>query len=208
MVDVCVFASTHLRQDWNDPEFALPYLDVPLKGLGRQNSRRTKHIMTKRKHNQADLHVGDAKRPRLSTRKHVDTSPTTHTSQSSTLLNLPGEIRNRIFEYALTAESQKLRMDLTKESASWLDVLDYKVPFCRDNIEFNQLKYVYRQLHYETAALELKHNTLVLSKTAGGNSMLALNSFLLRASARLPSSHGSRASISTSRRSGCRTRIF
>ncbi|KAJ4352977.1 hypothetical protein N0V95_003770 [Ascochyta clinopodiicola] len=75
-----------------------------------------------------------------------------------TFLSLPPEIRNRICQYALTPATGLVY----RENKA---VLKQKAVFCdseNEASEFNQLKYVSRQLYMETAALELKYSPLLI----------------------------------------------
>jgi len=65
----------------------------------------------------------------------------------ASLLNLPGEIRNTIFEYALTASAH------LRPTSSF-----YKK--CIIQPALNQLQFVNRQLHAETRDLEIRYNCL------------------------------------------------
>lgn len=97
---------------------------------------------------------------------------------------LPGEIRNRIYEYALTC-STELRYieDVTAKQSKpilyqapqdctciggYVMVEEYTIPrkcvLHAKPTEFNQLKYVNRKLYEETAGLELKLNPLVFRR--------------------------------------------
>ncbi|KAF2845575.1 hypothetical protein T440DRAFT_260685 [Plenodomus tracheiphilus IPT5] len=97
------------------------------------------------------------------------------------LLQLPGEVPNRIFEFALSADQGLYFVAGTQEQSS-----RFVAPFqpkcetchhpsfncCRhtpgdkekctspNTPEFNQLKYVCRQLYYETARLEVQLNRI------------------------------------------------
>jgi hypothetical protein len=80
----------------------------------------------------------------------------------SPLLRLPGELRSRIYEFALTANGCLLYHFRVKKPC-FVDV-----PSDRNDItpsqslpEFNQLKYTCRQMYSETACLELKLNHIV-----------------------------------------------
>ncbi|KAF3010960.1 hypothetical protein E8E13_010437 [Curvularia kusanoi] len=82
----------------------------------------------------------------------------------SAFLQLPGEIRNRIYEYALTSSSRIQYLD--NEGSARQKSIFYegsellKQPISKVPPEFNQLKYVNRQLHHETVTLELKYNSV------------------------------------------------
>ena len=140
--------------------------------------------------------------PTRSYRAFLKAYPEKLKPQPTPLLRLPGELRNRIYEYALTNENglyytkkhfnagprnskpSKLALH-TKElhkpklvmadpvwdnldiyscsEVSWINS-DYYDELKRSYTEdFNQLKYVCRQLYSETAGLELKYNDLILS---------------------------------------------
>lgn len=91
--------------------------------------------------------------------------------------NLPGEVRSQIYEYVLTSSSRLRYFDNTGTSRP--KPIFYESKGCFDSggefdesatqhgstlpispPEFNQLKYVNRQLYKETAGLELKYNEL------------------------------------------------
>lgn len=85
-------------------------------------------------------------------------------SNHSCLLDLPAELRNQIFKYTLTcleglhvrslADPGKPlapRHILVASSENHRDVL-------HEHSEFNQLKFVNKQLHFETAHMELEYN--------------------------------------------------
>jgi hypothetical protein len=91
--------------------------------------------------------------------------------------SLSGEVRNQIYEYVLTSSSRIRYLDNTGTSRP--KPIFYEGKGCFDSgrefdesatqhnrtlhispPEFNQLKYVNRQLHEETAGLELKYNEL------------------------------------------------
>ncbi|KAH9861886.1 hypothetical protein IAQ61_010087 [Plenodomus lingam] len=108
------------------------------------------------------------------------------------LLDLPPEIRNYIYEYALVSETGSLfyrdpqEMELppeetearvTKRENTGTKILFayYKAPsvsrihLCEtgeSHTEMNQLKYVCRQLHHETKRLEMRYNNLVCQEDA------------------------------------------
>jgi hypothetical protein len=79
----------------------------------------------------------------------------------SPLLRLPAELRNRIYEYVLTTNKDSCY------AYHGSGVTPLLCDFSSDSylsttfgVEFNKLKYVCSQLYVETAAVELKHNTL------------------------------------------------
>jgi hypothetical protein len=82
----------------------------------------------------------------------------------SPLLRLPAELRNRIYEYALTAKGDLMYMFWGTDHKSIIcdsaHDADSSRPVSVGATEFNQLKYVCLKLYAETAALELRLNTL------------------------------------------------
>ncbi|ORY10201.1 hypothetical protein BCR34DRAFT_588801 [Clohesyomyces aquaticus] len=83
------------------------------------------------------------------------------TTNASSLLRLPGEIRNRIYASALTAPS-----GLTYRSS----ISTGKFYFCESDptsggSEYNQLKYTCRQLYAETASLESRVNVIIFNQS-------------------------------------------
>lgn len=73
-------------------------------------------------------------------------------ASSSPLLNLPPELRNIIIEHALTSSTRALQFNASsKQKPIFEDAPTH---------EFNQLKYVCKQLYTETAGLEIKYNAL------------------------------------------------
>jgi hypothetical protein len=80
----------------------------------------------------------------------------------SPLLQLPGELRNHIYELALTANGF-LRYHSRLEKPCFVDVpSDRNATTPSKGLpEFNQLKYVCLQIYSETACLELKLNRIV-----------------------------------------------
>jgi hypothetical protein len=79
----------------------------------------------------------------LSTTNASSSQPATIVQQSP-LLNLPAEIRNRIYEYALSTPSGKLNLNATSADK-----------------RINQLQYVSLQFRHETQLLEFKLNSIV-----------------------------------------------
>ncbi|KAF2877754.1 hypothetical protein BDV95DRAFT_588790 [Massariosphaeria phaeospora] len=104
--------------------------------------------------------------------------PGGHPSQTApSLLTLPGEIRNRIYEFALhnpeglthTTQIVKIREPQSGKKKALIKPLFHAFihPLSpgadnRPAVEYNQLKYVCRQLYAETAGLELKLNAWVV----------------------------------------------
>ncbi|KAF2244828.1 hypothetical protein BU26DRAFT_568823 [Trematosphaeria pertusa] len=90
----------------------------------------------------------------------TDNPSATHTGLNvPRLLQLPAELRNHIYEYVLTAPDglQYERRKIWAEPPKTFLCLP---KFASEAIEFNQLKYVNRQLYNETAGLELKFNPI------------------------------------------------
>jgi hypothetical protein len=72
-----------------------------------------------------------------------------------TFCNLPGEIRNLIYGFALT-DDDPLHHRVVRSREGF-----YNSECNSEAKEFNQLQYVCKQLRKETAGLELRHNDLV-----------------------------------------------
>ncbi|KAF2240956.1 hypothetical protein BU26DRAFT_572194 [Trematosphaeria pertusa] len=88
-------------------------------------------------------------------------------NQKSRLLQLPGELLNRIYEYALTDTSPCGLQYVTHLSIYG----ERKRTFTSANgIELNRLKYVCGKLYAETAGLELKFNTVTFRFREPANS--------------------------------------
>lgn len=91
---------------------------------------------------------------------------------SSILLRLPGEIRNRVYKYALYSPSglhcKRVYRALWYGERSTRYTLSIEDNHGgRSNVDINQLKYANRQLHSETAGLELKINRIIFSIEPG-----------------------------------------
>ncbi|KAF2119664.1 hypothetical protein BDV96DRAFT_642678 [Lophiotrema nucula] len=86
------------------------------------------------------------------------------------LLKLSGELLNAIFKHALTADSGAVRCKTDLQSSvsdKKMAVYDGATDLTSSDeipIEFNQLKYVNKQLYRQTAGLEIKFNDLVFTK--------------------------------------------
>ncbi|KAI4953036.1 hypothetical protein J4E86_006575 [Alternaria arbusti] len=84
-------------------------------------------------------------------------------STESPLLKLPGELRNKIYELALSSpsplylHSPEAPRQVVRHSEN-LGALGTPSPVKR-YVEFNMLKYVNRQLYSETAGLDFKYNS-------------------------------------------------
>lgn len=78
-------------------------------------------------------------------------NPPSHGSRS--LLNLPGEIRNKIYKLALTSDKTLLHVVDVYGNTWFLDPDD-------SNIAYNQLAFVSRQVRFETRGLELGLNNI------------------------------------------------
>lgn len=101
-------------------------------------------------------------------------------NERSPLMRLSRELRDIIYEYALY-EPKGLFVYRDQ---------DYKATFCcsrRDHADFNQLKYVCRQLYHETHGLERRLNELVpagVFRTAPRSAQDAHRDTVVRHSAR------------------------
>ncbi|CAO2654138.1 Nn.00g108710.m01.CDS01 [Neocucurbitaria sp. VM-36] len=92
-----------------------------------------------------------------------------------TLLTLPGEIRNRIYRYALACDKLKVILpfvDNAELPVPWkfrskvqrLILVDATVDDVPNIVEFNQLKFTCRHFYTETAGLELKYNNIFVTR--------------------------------------------
>jgi hypothetical protein len=93
------------------------------------------------------------------------------------LLRLPAELRNRIYEYVLSAEGS---LEFENREADF-NTKSYFFSAMTGKKEFNQLKFVSRQFYVETNCLEFVHNKLrfVGDKTSYDNGPAKLfNKFL------------------------------
>ena len=76
---------------------------------------------------------------------------------TNAFLSLPAELRNQIIAYALTSSTSTLQynspLSLRQSKPVFEDIHD-------PGREFNQLKYVCKQLYDETAGLEVRYNAL------------------------------------------------
>jgi len=95
-----------------------------------------------------------------------------HTIKMPTLLGLPAEIRNRIYEYALDPSPNvlqvawpKRRKENENKSSERINARTYvlyiRLDAKRRAHHFNQLRYVCQQMHKETSDLEVKHTGLI-----------------------------------------------
>lgn len=89
----------------------------------------------------------------------ISTSISTTPSPPSALLSLPPELRNRIFAYTLTSRTQILQYAPSPKANHHRPVFS-DPSSSHPTRDFNQLKYVCRQLYLETAGLEIKYNAL------------------------------------------------
>jgi hypothetical protein len=71
------------------------------------------------------------------------------------LLGIPGELRNMIYKYALGEAPGGLSLVKARDRRAWTQP---------EPLGYNQLKYVCRQLYYETADFELRHNAVNFRK--------------------------------------------
>jgi len=82
----------------------------------------------------------------------------------SSLLALPGEIRNKIYQFVLTSPDALRYRESSKriQKPIFYSLGSQRAEHGDENeqSEFNELKYVNKQLYNETAALELKYNVL------------------------------------------------
>jgi hypothetical protein len=89
--------------------------------------------------------------------------PTHRTSESlatpSRLLTLPQELRDLIYKYALT-EPEGLSTTTDSSPSSNIRLCQLESTLRYPSQESNQLRYVCRQLHFETNALGLMYNTI------------------------------------------------
>jgi hypothetical protein len=90
----------------------------------------------------------------------------------SPLLRLPGELHNRIYDFALSADEPLFFKQGTRYTRSvFIEVTDKEddAQNSRNGLEeFNQLKFVCRQLYAETACLELKASSVSFQGEFGG----------------------------------------
>jgi hypothetical protein len=114
--------------------------------------------MAKRKAPGDALKSSPAKKRRLST-SNTPKVPT----RSSALFRLPAEIRNKVYEYVLSANSGHLRFN-PPPNAEFLDPYPHQYGDRISIHELSKLRYVCRQLHHETAYLEYEYNTLVFEQ--------------------------------------------
>lgn len=100
------------------------------------------------------------------------------------LLNLPAELRNKIYKYTLTCDNglHVRTLAFPSQRLAWRHILVAShdkalgVPYASS--EFNQLKYVHKQLYFETAYSELKYNDItatsrIMGDTPPGEQFLA-----------------------------------
>lgn len=79
-------------------------------------------------------------------------------------MSLPSELRNRIYEFALSASTPLYYLEPHKGSKAILHIRTaLPHPPHHQAVEFNQLKYANKQLYAETAGLELKFNNITIS---------------------------------------------
>lgn len=79
-----------------------------------------------------------------------------------TLVSLPPEIRNRIYEFALNSDGALCYFAAEASSNRKSFFYTHPQPDSHSPTEFNQVKFVNRQLYSETAGLELKHCAYVV----------------------------------------------
>ncbi|KAH7081377.1 hypothetical protein BKA63DRAFT_487106 [Paraphoma chrysanthemicola] len=118
------------------------------------------------------------------------------------LLSLPGELRNRIWEYALTSSVSIHHARTSRITADGQSRISYVLSACStiatsdpptqegpagSTLEYNNIKYVNRQLYDETANLEMKYNKIQFSQLNAGEAS-ALDQ-VVGYTARLPRKH-------------------
>lgn len=101
----------------------------------------------------------------------VVSSPEMETTQrvngiSPALLRLPAEIRNKIYEYALHCDNDALQYRYWKTKGNQRPIFHAQHKSNKDVQDFNQLKFVCRQLYHETGSLEIQCNALAFKKIA------------------------------------------
>jgi hypothetical protein len=87
-------------------------------------------------------------------------------SDPPTLLTLPGELRNKICQYALTSDGPLYLLPLCGMNREHL-LTDVK-PKSIFHKHFNKLKFVCKELYAETAGLEIKFNNVTFTTYAIG----------------------------------------
>ncbi|KAH7079750.1 hypothetical protein FB567DRAFT_552146 [Paraphoma chrysanthemicola] len=117
--------------------------------------------MPKRQREAAESRTQHAKRLRSNAQK----SKPTH------LFDLPAEMLNMIYEYALTTDNGHLETEILRPNYWEPDdtrktrIRPFLDPY-RTYEEFNTLKYVCKKFYEETTGLELQYNTLVFNQKA------------------------------------------
>lgn len=126
--------------------------------------------MPKRKQEQENTDDEDAKKPRLLLQHGSDGKRFSILEpQSAALLNLPDELRNNIYARVLTImPSSPIEITFPRNEYGPSVNRKHLRPLRSFSTlpEFNQLKYVCRELYNDTAALELKYNDLAFSQVA------------------------------------------
>jgi hypothetical protein len=90
-------------------------------------------------------------------------------SKPCNLLSLPREIRDEIYECVLTEEEGlwcSIGSGNNLDTESWNSFRCYTRKDLSSNCESNQLRYVSRQLYYETRGLSLRYSDLIFESTA------------------------------------------
>jgi hypothetical protein len=90
------------------------------------------------------------------------------------LLNLPPELRNKIFEYTLTYDNglHVRTLAVPSQRLVWRHILvasydkALEVPYASS--KFNQFKSINKQLYFETAYTELKYNDITATSRIMG----------------------------------------
>lgn len=97
--------------------------------------------------------------------------------QPNEFLGLPREIRDIIYEYALTASGG---ISTSRHPCPHHCIRLYMAHTCIEKaaLESNQLRYVCSQLHTETNALELRYNTIYITRQKGSTVYEVFNRFM------------------------------
>jgi hypothetical protein len=111
--------------------------------------------------------------PVKTTSQRLSNLPIASTARKSHLLRLPGEIRNSIYEYALTSSTGLV----IKEGRDGIDKLAQEIS-SSIQIPGNQLQHTNRQLRHETADLEVRFNNIMVPGTKTRSSVEQCIDFL------------------------------
>ncbi|KAF2791655.1 hypothetical protein K505DRAFT_376605 [Melanomma pulvis-pyrius CBS 109.77] len=86
--------------------------------------------------------------------------------KSSAFLRLPAEVRNNIYEYTLHCDDDALQYRYWKTKRNQRPIFHAQHKSNEDVQDFNQLKFVCRQLYHETRSLEIRCNALAFKQIA------------------------------------------